>query len=63
MTPPAHAALRLAKDSDPARAPSVEEMILEAVRGIRYGSVEITIHDSQVVQIERTEKLRVNGGR
>ena len=37
---------------------AAEELILEAVRGIRYGSVEITIHDSQVVQIERREKLR-----
>lgn len=32
--------------------------IAQAVRDIRYGSVEITIHDGQVVQIERKEKLR-----
>lgn len=32
--------------------------ILAAVRSIRYGSVEIVIHDSKVVQIERKEKLR-----
>jgi hypothetical protein len=32
--------------------------IAEAVKGIRFGSVEITIHDSKVVQIERKEKLR-----
>jgi hypothetical protein len=62
MSHPARSALRLATDASPARAPSVEELILEAVRAIRYGSVEITIHDSRVVQIERTEKLRVNGG-
>ena len=37
----------------------VEEEILQAVRRIRYGSVEITIHDSQVVQIERKEKIRL----
>ncbi len=29
-----------------------------AIRNIRYGSVEITIHDSRVVQIERKEKRR-----
>ena len=63
MSPPAHSALRLAKDTDPPHAPSVEELILEAVRAIRYGTVQITIHDAQVVQIERTEKLRVSGGR
>jgi len=33
--------------------------ILEAIEGIRYGSVEIIIHDSRIVQIERKEKLRV----
>jgi hypothetical protein len=33
--------------------------IARAVRGLRYGSVEITVHDGAVVQIERKEKLRV----
>ncbi len=32
--------------------------VVSALRGIRFGSVEIIIHDSQVVQIERREKLR-----
>jgi hypothetical protein len=32
--------------------------IVQAVKGIRFGSVEITIHDGNVVQIERKEKLR-----
>lgn len=31
----------------------IEEEILKAVRRIPYGSVEITIHDSRVVQIEQ----------
>ena len=33
--------------------------IAEAVRGIRFGMVQIVIHDSHVVQIERAEKVRV----
>ena len=33
--------------------------ILLAIKDLRFGSVEIVIHDSKVVQIERTEKLRV----
>jgi hypothetical protein len=33
--------------------------VLEAVRGIRYGSVEIVIHDARIVQIERREKVRL----
>jgi hypothetical protein len=36
--------------------------VLRAVKDIRYGSVEITIHDSRVVQIERKEKVRPGGG-
>ncbi|CDM64625.1 YezD family protein [Pyrinomonas methylaliphatogenes] len=36
----------------------IEREILTAIRTIRYGSVEIIIHDSRVVQIERKEKVR-----
>lgn len=36
----------------------IEEAILLAIKGIRYGSVEILVHDSKVVQIERKEKTR-----
>ncbi len=35
------------------------EQIAAALNGIRYGSVELTIHDGRVVQIERREKTRV----
>jgi hypothetical protein len=37
----------------------VEREILEAVRGIKYGSVEVVIHDSRVVQVVRTERVRL----
>lgn len=36
----------------------VERAILQALKGIRFGSVEIIVHDSKVVQIERKEKTR-----
>ncbi len=55
------AAPRAAPPADPARA-TLEQLIMEAVRAIRFGSVEITIHDAQVVQIERREKLRLSAG-
>lgn len=42
----------------PALGP-IEGEILKAVRRIRFGSVEITIHDSRVVQIEQKEKVRI----
>ena len=35
------------------------DQILEAVRGIRYGSVEVVVHDGHVVQIERRVKVRL----
>ena len=33
--------------------------INNALRGLRYGAVEITVHNGQVVQIERKEKFRL----
>ena len=32
--------------------------IMKAIHQINYGSVEIVIHDSKIVQIERKEKIR-----
>jgi hypothetical protein len=32
--------------------------ILEALKGIRFGTVEITVHDGRVVQIDRRERFR-----
>ena len=32
--------------------------ILRSIKNVRFGSIEITIHDSRVVQIERKEKVR-----
>ncbi len=33
--------------------------ILTAIQGIRYGQVQIIIQDSRVVQIDKTEKMRL----
>ncbi|MCI0917432.1 DUF2292 domain-containing protein [Stutzerimonas stutzeri] len=30
-----------------------------AMQGLKYGSVEITLHNGQIVQIERKEKIRL----
>jgi hypothetical protein len=32
--------------------------VLEALQGLRYGSVEIIIQDFQLIQIDRKEKIR-----
>jgi len=37
------------------------DVVRQFVGTIRFGVVEITIHDSRVVQIERTERLRLGG--
>ncbi len=36
---------------------SVEDIRL-ALQGLHYGALEITVHNGQIVQIERKEKLR-----
>jgi hypothetical protein len=41
----------------------VWDRISEAVRGLRFGSVEIIVQDGRVVQIERTEKFRLDEAR
>lgn len=38
--------------------PEVVQEILRAIAGLRYGSVEIVVHDGRVTQIERREKVR-----
>ena len=34
--------------------------VLRALRGLRFGSVEIVVHDGRVVQIERRERVRLD---
>lgn len=38
----------------------IEREVLRSLREIRFGSVEIVIHDGRVVQIERREKVRLD---
>ena len=40
------------------RSRQLEALVVDAIASIRYGAVEITIHDGRIVQIERREKLR-----
>ncbi|HET7512750.1 MAG TPA: YezD family protein [Chthoniobacterales bacterium] len=35
------------------------DLVREKVESLRFGVVQITVHDSQVTQIERTEKIRI----
>ena len=35
------------------------ELVREKVQSLRFGVVQIVVHDSKVTQIERTEKTRL----
>jgi hypothetical protein len=37
---------------------SLEDQILRTVRDVKFGSVEITVHEGRIVQVERREKIR-----
>jgi hypothetical protein len=41
--------------------PEALKAVTDAIGSLRYGSVEIVIHDGKIVQIVRTERLRVEG--
>lgn len=45
-------------DDDEAGEP-VDEAIQNALRGLRFGSVEIVVHDGKIVQVVRTERMRL----
>jgi hypothetical protein len=41
------------------KEPSWLKIVQNQVRSLRFGVVQIVVHDGHVVQIERTEKLRI----
>lgn len=49
------------------RAVKVDEVwgkrILDQVEGLAFGTVQITVHDGQIVQIDRTERNRFEVGK
>lgn len=38
--------------------PHWSDIIAEALKGLDYGSLNITVHEGQIIQIDRTEKQR-----
>lgn len=40
-------------------APALAEQIAASLLGLAFGTVEITVHQGRVVQIERRERLRL----
>ena len=46
--------------SIPAVEPEWLALVREKVEGLRFGVVQIVVHDRKVTQIERTEKTRLD---
>jgi hypothetical protein len=36
------------------------ERVRDALRTLRYGTITLTVHDAVVVQIERSERIRLD---
>ena len=48
--------------SNPAGEPEWLALVRAQVRDLRYGVVQLVVHDGRVTQIERTEKTRLASG-
>jgi hypothetical protein len=47
-------------EADDARASDAAlDAIIEALEGLRYGQLEVQLHDARVVKIMRTQKIRL----
>ena len=52
----------VSRDMDKAETtiePALLRQLARVLENLRYGVVELTIHDGRIVQIERREKIRV----
>ena len=38
---------------------NIAQQIMAILQGIRFGSIEIVVHDGRIVQIDRHEKFRI----
>ncbi len=40
-------------------SPALLDQIARAIQTLRYGTVQVTVHDARVVQIEKHERIRI----
>lgn len=52
------AALQAGPDDPLSLSPALLQELRQALRSIRYGAIELVIHDGRVVQLELREKVR-----
>jgi len=55
--PTAHASI----DALAAGLTAEERAVLQAIRSTPFGAIEVVLHQSRIVQIVKTEKVRVEG--
>lgn len=48
----------MSQSAAPGTHPPSEDEVLRILRSLAFGSVEITVHDARIVQIERRERIR-----
>jgi hypothetical protein len=56
--PPANGGPDTGQDNPLSLSPALLRELRQALQSIRYGTIEIVIHDGRVVQLERREKVR-----
>ena len=45
--------------SEPKQVELVLDRIRSALAGLEYGTIQVTVHNSRVVQIDRLERVRI----
>ena len=63
LSSPAQPADRSETGLSSSAAPDWLAVVREKVEGLRFGVVQLVVHDGRVTQIERTEKTRLSGPR
>jgi len=56
-------AIQIKTESDAGEKAGWLEIVRRQVGSLRYGVVQIVVHDSQVTQIEKTERVRLDKSR
>jgi len=42
-------------------SPATVQRIIQALDGLRFGSVQLVVHDAHIIRIERIERIRLTG--
>ncbi|OGU00475.1 MAG: hypothetical protein A2079_03135 [Geobacteraceae bacterium GWC2_48_7] len=41
-------------------SPDLERLVREALASIRFGTVSLVVQDGRVIQVDKSEKIRIN---